>query len=139
MAGCVFCRIVAGEIPAARVYEDSRILAFMDTSPVTPGHTLVIPKAHASEVSGLSREDLAALGEALGRISPAVMKAAGAEGYNILNNRGAVAGQAVEHVHFHVIPRGAGDGRGYRWLTLSYREGELEARADAVERELRKT
>lgn len=138
MAACIFCRIVAGEIPAAKVYEDQRILAFMDINPVAPGHTLVIPKAHATEVSGLCREDLAAMGEALGRIAPAVMNAVSAEGYNILNNRGAVAGQAVDHVHFHIIPRKAADGRGYRWVTLSYKEGEMASHAAAIERELRK-
>lgn len=136
MQGCIFCRIVAGEIPSSKVYEDERILSFMDINPVTPGHTLVIPKAHANEVACLSAEDLAAIGRALGRIAPAVMKAVGAEGYNILNNRGAVAGQAVEHVHFHVIPRKAGDGRGYRWITSSYPQGEMQKLCAAIIRQL---
>jgi histidine triad (HIT) family protein len=137
MGDCVFCRIAKGEIPCSKVYEDDRVLAFMDINPVTHGHTLVIPKAHSAAISEVSADDVSALGAALRRIAPAVMKAAGAEGYNILNNFGTAAGQAVEHVHFHIIPRKAGDGRGYRWLTFSYREGEAERLAADISRHIR--
>jgi len=136
MASCIFCRIVAGEIPSSKVYEDDRVLAFMDINPVASGHTLVIPKTHAADIGALLPEDLTALALALGRIAPAVMKAVQAEGYNVLNNRGAAAGQAVEHVHFHVIPRKAGDGRGYRWLTFSYNRGEIESLASQIARSI---
>ena len=134
MAGCIFCKIGRGEAPCAKVYEDERVVAFMDINPVTPGHTLVIPKAHAKAVSEISAEDMTALALAVRKIAPAVMKAVQAEGYNILNNLGSAAGQAVEHVHFHIIPRKAGDGRGYRWLTFSYEEGRAAAYAAEIVR-----
>ncbi len=124
MADCIFCRIVSGGIPSYLVFEDERVIAFLDINPVAIGHTLVIPKAHSTELAGMSPEDMTAVGAALRRLAPAVAKAVGAEGYNILNNCGAVAGQAVGHVHFHIIPRTGRDGRGYRWLTFSYREGQ---------------
>jgi histidine triad (HIT) family protein len=125
MSECIFCRIAKREIPCSKIYEDDRIFAFMDINPVAIGHLLVIPKAHSTEIASMSAGDLAALGVALGKLAPAVMKAVNAEGYNILNNRGAAAGQAVDHVHFHIIPRKTGDGRGYRWITLSCGEGEI--------------
>jgi len=136
MADCVFCKIVKGEIPSSKIYENERVLAFMDINPVTVGHTLVIPKAHASDLAGMSEVDVAAVAEVLRLLAPAVMRAVGARGYNILNNFGAVAGQAVEHVHFHLIPRTSGDGRGYRWLTFDYEKGRAGEIAAAIIAEL---
>jgi len=132
MPDCIFCRIVKGQVPCSKVYENDRVLAFMDINPVAPGHVLVIPKAHSNDVAGMSEGDMAAVALALRKLAPAVVTAVGGEGYNILNNCGGVAGQAVEHVHFHVIPRKTGDGRGYRWVTLSYRDGEIEKLAAAI-------
>lgn len=124
MSDCIFCRIAAGELPCWRIWEDDRVLVFLDINPVTEGHTLVIPKAHSSDVASMSEQDLAAVIRALKKCAPAVMKAVCAEGFNILNNCGRAAGQAVEHVHFHIIPRKTGDGRGYRWITFQYAEGK---------------
>jgi histidine triad (HIT) family protein len=113
---CIFCKIVAGQVPCWKVYEDARVLAFLDVGPLSEGHTLVIPKAHAAMLDELSAEDGAAIGAVLPRLARAVKEATGAAGYNVLQNNGKVAHQAVGHVHFHIIPRGGAiDGFGLKW------------------------
>lgn len=114
-ADCIFCKIIAGDIPCHRVYEDDHVLAFLDVGPLAEGHTLVIPKSHAATLAGLSADDAAACMRAISRISPAVVKAAGVEAWNVLQNNGSEAGQVVMHVHFHIIPRTEGDSLGFRW------------------------
>jgi histidine triad (HIT) family protein len=117
MAATIFSRIIAGEIPCHRVYEDDRVLAFLDINPLSRGHTLVIPKEPAETLDRLSDESAAALGRILPRVCRAVLTATGAEAYNVLQNNGASAHQAVMHVHFHIIPKddsGAGLGIGWR-------------------------
>lgn len=111
----IFTKIVKGEIPCHRVFENERILAFLDITPLSEGHTLVIPKQQVERLEDLPPEETAELARQLGAIAKRVVAAAGAEGYNILQNNGRVAGQEVPHVHFHIIPRRAGDGLGYRW------------------------
>lgn len=101
----IFDKIIAGEIPCHRVYEDDKVLAFLDIAPLSRGHTLVIPKERATRMDQLSDESAAALGRVLPRICRAVMKATGASAYNLLQNNGADAHQAVMHLHVHVIPR----------------------------------
>ena len=115
MVDDIFCRIIAGEIPCHRVYEDERVLAFLDVGPLARGHTLVIPKEHAATMEELSDESAAALGRVLPRLCRAVTEAVGTAAYNVLQNNGAMSGQAVAHVHIHIIPRTEGDGLGYRW------------------------
>lgn len=137
MADCIFCRIVRGDLPSAKVYEDGHVFAFVDINPVTTGHVLVIPKAHATDIMGMSDEEAAAAALAIRRLAPAVMRAVGAEGFNVLNNRGSVAGQAIEHVHFHIIPRTAGDGRGYRWLTFQYEDDQAARIGEAIRKALK--
>lgn len=112
----VFDRILAGEIPCHRVYEDEQVLAFLDVNPLSLGHTLVIPKERAAFVHELSDEAAAAIGRVLPRLCRAVMHASGASEYNILQNNGASAHQAVFHVHFHIIPRLVDTGLGVGWL-----------------------
>ena len=114
-AGCVFCKIVAGQIPCHRVYEDERVLAFLDVSPLAEGHTLIIPKGHYATLDKMSDADAAACAAVLPRLGRAVTAATGAAGWNVLQNNGRVAQQSVDHVHFHIIPRREGDGLGYRW------------------------
>ena len=133
MADCIFCKIVAGVIPSEKVYEDSSVLAFMDINPVTRGHVLVIPKRHSTDITQMTDEEAAAVARVLRKVAPAAKAAVGAEGFNLLSNAGRVAGQAVEHVHFHVIPRTTGDGRGYRWLTLDLPQAEIADVARAIE------
>ena len=98
-------RILDGEIPCHKVYEDERVLAFLDIFPLSHGHTLVIPKEPAATVDALSDESAAAIGRVLPRICRAVMKVTGTKAYNILQNNGTLARQVVPHVHFHIIPR----------------------------------
>ena len=111
----IFDKILAGEIPCHRVHEDEHVLAFLDVNPLSPGHTLVIPKQRAAFLHELSDESAAAIGRVLPRLSRAVMHASGATAYNILQNNGASAHQAVFHVHFHIIPRLADSGLGVGW------------------------
>ena len=101
----IFQKIIDREIPCHRVYEDDHVLAFLDVNPLAPGHTLVIPKGAKATLGDLSDDASAAIGRVLPRICRAVCKATGTEHYNILQNNGAPAHQAVFHVHFHIIPK----------------------------------
>lgn len=107
---CIFCKIVAGELPATRIDEDDRTLAFMDIAPWTRGHALVVPKNHAADLGEISDEDLAAVTATARRVAARQKEVLGAEGINLLNSYGSAAWQTVFHFHLHVIPRYAGDG-----------------------------
>lgn len=121
MAQTIFTKILAGEIPCHRVYEDDRVLAFLDINPLSRGHLLVIPKEPAETLDQLSDDSAAAIGRVLPRLARAVMAATGARHYNLLQNNGAPAHQAVFHVHFHIIPK-FDDGSG---LEIEWRSGKL--------------
>lgn len=122
----VFSKILRGELPCHRVYEDAHVLAFLDIGPVSRGHTLVIPKEPAVTLDALSDDAAAALGRALPRIARAVLAATGAQAFNVLQNNGAMAHQAVMHVHFHIIPK-YDDGSG---LGIGWKPGSLEGGAE---------
>lgn len=124
----IFDKILSGEIGCHRVYEDEHTLAFLDIAPLAPGHTLVIPKEAREYLHQLSDEAAAALGRALARVARAVLAATGAEHYNVLQNNGESAHQAVPHVHFHIIPRLGDQGLGIEWNggTLEDAEGLLQ-------------
>ena len=109
-ADCLFCKIVKGEIPCAKVYEDAQVLAFLDIAPVAPGHALVIPKLHCADLFALPDALDAAWLAAQKLVGRAVMTALGATGLNVQQNNGASAGQVVFHAHVHLIPRRDGDG-----------------------------
>ena len=131
----VFSKILAGEIPCHRVYEDEHVLAFLDVGPLSRGHTLVIPKEARAELHELSDDAAAAIGRVLPRICRAVRAATGATAYNVLQNNGAAANQAVMHVHFHVIPKfDDGTGLGLSWNAGALEDGEELARriAEAI-------
>ena len=119
---CIFCKIVAGEIPCYKVYEDETVLAFLDIQPVARGHTLVIPKAHYERLDQMPAELAGACAAVATRLSAKVLAATGAKAWNLLQNNGRAAHQAVDHVHFHIIPREKGDAFGFRWPA-----GKLEA------------
>lgn len=121
MAQTIFHKIVAGELPCHRVYEDDHVLAFLDIFPLSRGHTLVIPKVHAETLDRLDEAHAAAIGRVLPRISRAVLDATGARAFNVLQNNGASAHQAVFWVHFHIIPR-YDDGSG---LVIGWPAGKL--------------
>ena len=115
MSTTIFGKILDGEIPCHRIYEDEHVLAFLDISPLSPGHTLVIPKRAAATLDALDDESAAAIGRVLPRIARAVMQATGVKAYNVLQNNQAEAHQAVFHVHFHIIPKSSAGGLGIDW------------------------
>ena len=126
----VFAKILRGEIPCHRIYEDDAVLAFLDVNPLSRGHTLVIPKEPAETLDRLSDDAAAAIGRVLPRIARAVLAATGARAYNLLQNNGPEAHQAVFHVHFHIIPRlDDGSGLGIGWKTSKLVDGAELAQA----------
>lgn len=133
MADTIFGKILRGEIPCHRVWEDEHVLAFLDIGPLARGHTLVIPKEPAATLDTLSDESAAALGRVLPRVCRAVKEVTGVPDYNVLQNNGADAHQAVMHVHFHIIPKpSAEEGLGIRWRAGSLDDEEAEALADRL-------
>ena len=122
VSGSVFGKIIDGEIPCHRVYEDAHVLAFLDVGPVSRGHTLVIPKERVAHLHELSDDAAAAIGRVLPRLCRSILAATGATAYNVLQNNGSAAHQAVNHVHFHIIPKYEHAGLGIGWDA-----GELDA------------
>ena len=125
MADTIFSKILRGDIPTHKIYEDEHVLAFLDIGPLSHGHTLVIPKEEVATLDQLSDEAGAAIGRLLPRLCRAVKVASGSEQYNVLQNNGPMAHQAVFHVHFHIIPKPRPDqGLGIKWPS-----GKLDAEA----------
>jgi histidine triad (HIT) family protein len=131
-APTVFDKILSGDIPCHRVYEDDHVLAFLDIGPLSHGHTLVIPKERAVRLDELSDASAAAIGRVLPRLCRAVMEATGAEAYNVLQNNGAAAHQAVDHVHFHIIPRIGDEGLGIGWKPRKLADADFEKLLDSI-------
>lgn len=123
---CIFCKIIAAEIPAHVIYEDDAVLAFLDIGPLAHGHALIIPKGHYGLLTDMPQEVAASMMRVLPELGKAAMTVTQSAGFNILLNNGSVAGQVVQHVHIHLIPRNPDDGLGYRWSTGNYAEGEAE-------------
>lgn len=116
MSDCIFCKIINGDVPAAKVYEDEHVLAFLDISQVTKGHTLVIPKVHKENIYELTTEIAENLFKVVPKISNSIKEKFQPIGLNLLNNNGEAAGQSVFHYHLHILPRyGKGDGFGAVW------------------------
>jgi len=134
--GCLFCKMVAGQIPVTKIYEDQVILSFLDIGPISDGHTLVIPKQHFGKLHECPAELLGQVFSRTGRIAGAVATAMNSDGYNLLCNNGRPAGQLIEHLHFHIIPRNAGDGLFRKWPSYEYKEGKIEHIADAIRKNL---
>lgn len=133
---CIFCKIAAGQIPAVKIYEDSDVLAFLDIGPISDGHTLVIPKQHFESFDECPPEFLSQITSRLGKIAKAVKAAVDSDGYNLLCNNGRAAGQLVNHLHFHIIPRNTGDGVFSRWPSYKYPEGKAEKIAAKIKENL---
>jgi histidine triad (HIT) family protein len=129
---CIFCKIVAGDLPARIVDEDERTIAFMDIAPATRGHALVIPRAHSSDLLSVDREDLSAVALASQRLAARAKERLGADGVNLLSSCGRAAWQTVFHFHIHVIPRYDGDPLRLPWVPS---EGD-QARITAAAQEL---
>jgi len=135
MADTIFGKILRGEIPCHKLYEDERVLAFLDVAPLSPGHTLVIPKEPAVTIDQLSDESAAAIGRVLPRLARAIMRVTGTSDYNVLQNNGSAAHQVVMHVHFHIIPKpspAAGLGVGWPAGALDHTEAAALAKQIAA-------
>jgi histidine triad (HIT) family protein len=124
--GCLFCKMVAGQIPVAKIYEDDVVLSFLDIGPISDGHALVIPKQHFEKLHDCPAEILGKVVSRLGKIAAAVVAAMNSDGYNVLCNNGRAAGQLIEHLHFHIIPRSSGDGVFDCWPAYKYEKGKIE-------------
>ncbi len=133
---CIFCKMVAGQIPVTKIYEDKVVLAFLDIGPLSDGHTLVIPKQHFEKLHECPAEVLGPVASRLGKIAKAVAGAMDSEGYNVLCNNGRAAGQLVEHLHFHIVPRNTGDGVFNRWPAYKYQQGKIEEIAAKIRENL---
>jgi len=133
---CIFCRIVAKEIPASIIYEDEKTLGFLDHLPVSRGHTLVILKEHHESLVDIPPQGLKDLIRITQKLSRAAVKAMKADGFNLIMNNGRSAGQEVFHAHFHVIPRFLGDGLRIGLPRNRYREEEVKEIQTALLREL---
>ena len=129
---CIFCKIVAGEIPASIVDEDERTIAFMDIAPATRGHALVIPRAHSSDLLSVDRDDLAAVALGAQRLAARAKERLGAEGVNLLNSCGRAAWQTVFHFHVHVIPRYADDPLRLPWVPVAGDQADIQAAAQEL-------
>lgn len=116
MAETVFSKILRGEIPCHKLYEDDQVLAFLDIAPLSQGHAVVIPKEPAETLDLLSDDSAAAIGRVLPRLCRALQRATGVKDFNVLQNNGRPAHQAVDHVHFHIIPKpNEAEGLGVKW------------------------
>ncbi|MEY4723063.1 MAG: hypothetical protein RLZZ324_576 [Candidatus Parcubacteria bacterium] len=135
MSDCLFCKIVSGQIPSLKVYEDADVFAFLDIAPVNAGHTLVVPKAHHVSLEEMPVEDAARLFAAVRRLAPGIRAAVGAPAFNIGVNTGKEAGQIVMHAHVHVMPRFADDGLTH-WPKKHFTEEEMRGFAGKIAQEL---
>ena len=123
---CVFCKIISGEFPSYKIYEDEKTLAFLDIDPVHAGHALVVPKAHYDNIEATPEAELSAVMATVKKVGALLKDKLGAPGYNINENNDPVAGQVVSHLHFHLIPRYADDGLEL-WPKQGYQAGEAAA------------
>lgn len=114
-SNCIFCKIVAGDIPCYKLYEDKQLLAFLDVGPLSKGHCLIIPKGHWVTLDQVPEQVSAVIGKVMPKLAKAVCNATGISDYNLLQNNGKFAHQAVGHVHFHIIPKTADTGLGIDW------------------------
>ncbi len=135
MNDCLFCKIVAGEIPATKIYEDESTLAFLDTNPVNPGDTLVIPKKHSRNIFDIEKEDLLNVTNNIQKVAKAIKEGLNPDGINIISNNEPAAGQVIFHSHTHIVPRFTGDGFKH-WKGTAYEEGEGEKVAKKIKSEL---
>ncbi len=131
---CIFCKIVAGELPASIVDEDELTVSFMDINPATRGHALVVPRRHARDLLSIDRDDLGAVAATAARLARRMPERLGAAGVNLLNSCGAAAWQTVFHFHVHVIPRYEGDPLRLPWTPAPGDTGEIEVAAQELGR-----
>jgi histidine triad (HIT) family protein len=132
MPDCIFCKIISGEIPSAKVYEDDVVIAFLDIHPITQGHTLVMPKTHHADLLEVPQDVLQAAVARIPKIARAVMAGVGATSFNVGVNSGKASGQIIFHLHFHIIPRGGRDDNLKPWGSREYQTGQIEEIAEKI-------
>ena len=135
MSNCIFCRIIAGEIPSVKLYEDDLVYAFLDIAPINFGHALVIPKAHCESASTIPEATAGRMMKVGSRIGIALKRALDYDAYNLHLADGTAAGQVVMHAHLHVIPRGVNDQFHWNWRQIPYGD---EAAKEALQAEIQK-
>ena len=133
---CIFCKIAAGIIPSATVYEDDDFRAILDIAPAHKGHVIILPKVHADNLFSLPDEVASKLLPVAKRVAAAVKRTTGCDGVNLLQNNGTAAGQSVFHLHVHVVPRFEGDGILPVWPQGSYADGEAAVLAEEIKKNL---
>ncbi len=133
---CIFCKIVHGLIPSARIFETDEVVVFLDIHPVNPGHTLIVPKGHHAQLDDLPPEVASHAGSLLPWLCRAVRAATGADGINVIINNGRAAGQTIDHCHWHIIPRFHDDPVDWPWPQGEYLGDELGQMRFRIEREL---
>ena len=134
---CIFCKIVAGEIPSTKIYEDADVLAFLDIGPIVKGHTLVIPKKHYDPITNTPPDVLAKLIAVVQKVADAQYKGLKADGINVTQANGKTAGQIVPHIHFHVFPRFESDGHHWNWVPRKYdNAGQMQEVAAGIRQAL---
>jgi histidine triad (HIT) family protein len=134
---CIFCKIVGGEIPSYRVYENDNAIAFLDIAPITRGHTLVVSKTHVKGFSELQSSELPGLSSAIQKVARAIEDSLDPEGLNIFVNQGEVAGQIIPHLHIHVVPRTTGDGLEFITPRVDMSEEDFKDLSKRIIKELR--
>ena len=135
---CIFCKIVNGDIPSTKVYEDDHILAFMDIGPIVKGHALVIPKMHVDPITAIEPNLLGDVIKVVQKIATAQLEGLGADGVNIHQCNGKASGQEVPHLHFHVIPRYHTDGHHWNWNAKKYDDiAEMQSLAETIKQNLK--
>ena len=122
---CIFCKLIAGELPSHKIYENDKVMAFLDILPISTGHTIIVPKNHVADVENLNDDDLCAMAIAIKKIGKAVMEGLDVKGYSVFLDNKDAANQHVPHVHFHLVPRKEGDNLA-RWPQTGYSDGEAE-------------
>ena len=132
MEDCIFCKIVSGEIPATKLYENEKVLSFLDIYPAAKGHALVIPKKHCKTLIDVPHEDLKEVALVVQKIGAAIMKALDCEGFNVIQSNHESAGQVIPHVHFHIVPRNPSDGLEMKWGKKEQDRKELEEYAKKI-------
>ena len=132
MEDCIFCKIVNGKIPSAMVYEDAKVIGFLDIMPANKGHCLVLPKKHAQNLIEVGEDDLIALIKAAKKIARALSLSVGNGSFNIVMNNGKEAGQLINHAHIHIIPRFHKDRLRLKWSHLKYEGNEIKEYAEKI-------
>jgi histidine triad (HIT) family protein len=137
MSNCIFCKIIAGEIPSTKIYEDKLVFAFMDISPINKGHVLVIPKEHYPSSSSIPEDAAGRMFHVGSRIGVALRRGMDYDGFNLHLADGSCAGQVVMHAHLHIVPRGVEDGFHWNWRQLKYEKNEAAEAAEKIKAKLK--